>query len=180
MSRIKTWGIVVLLTGCASPEKTSERTTASGYEVNKREYDRYRGSGHAKFEYDDHRPAFGTLDNSKVFGNREDRKLARVLSDHRQALFESRLFDTGVDSAAGVDCNKVMKRVHRTPQGRCYFHRYTTDERLQGHLRDQDRHLVTSVMMGSHGQRFGRNFNQGVSNDATLSDIMTPNPLEIS
>lgn len=164
----------LFLSACSSSsDKSHDRKIASDeIGFTKEEYYKNRGNGHSKFDYDGYKPGKGKFLKTMLSG--ENRKLVKVSGGHRQYLFENNLFDTGSDNESGVDCNEVMKRVHRTPTGTCYFHN------MGDKLSKRDKDLALDVMMGSRDQRFGRNFPAKVANKASRADMMNPNPLEIS
>jgi len=163
----------------AQPPANLHEVTADG--ISAEDYYKNRGGPHTKFEFDGDKPGLVSLGGdrtlTRTFSKKENRAMAKVLSSKRTYLLENNLFDTGVDNPSGVDCTKVMKRVHRSAQGRCYFHNYP------GKIREQDKDLAHQVMMGSVQQRFGRNIDAKTSNEViekNQEDLMTPNPLEIS
>ncbi len=164
----------LFLSACSSSsDKPHDRKIASDeIGFTKKEYYQNRGNGHSKFDYDGYKPGKGKFIKTMLSG--KNRKLVKVSGGHRQYLFENNLFDTGSDNKSGVDCNEVMKTVHRTPMGRCYFHN------MEDKLSKRDKDLALDVMMGSRDQRFGRNFPSKVANKASRADMMNPNPLEIS
>ncbi len=147
---MKIWYFLIttfLIAGCTNfSNGPKSRKVASSDEVGftKEEYYSDRGKGHAKFSYDGYKPGRGKF--TKTLLSKENRKFTKVSGGHRQYLFENNLFDTGSDNESGVDCTKVMKRVHRTPLGRCYFHN------MEDKLDDRDKELALDVMMGSREQ----------------------------
>ena len=167
--------LMVLSASCSSlNDEKPERKTASNDEelVSREKYYEKRGSPHNKFQNDDYH---GTLPGVvKSVTKKGNVGYIGVLSKLRQNLFENQLFDTGTDNESGIDCTKIMNRVHRTPMGRCYFHN------LERKLPKRDKKLAKEVMMGSLGQRFGRNVTPDRSNKSFQESMMDPNPLEIS
>jgi hypothetical protein len=162
----------LLVSSACSNLNEDSRKTASEEVVSKEDYYAKRGSPHAKFRYDGYRGNFGKAVKS-VFSKGNIGYMG-VASDLRQNLFENSLFDTGTDNGSGVDCNLVMKRIHRSPMGRCYFNG------LERVLPERDKKLASEVMMGSLNQRFGRNSTADMSNKSLREDMLHPNPLEIS
>jgi len=157
----------------SSPEDMKEHVADSKRRVMKRksrDYYNNRSSGGANFSYDGYKSEAG-----KFLGplkSKANRKFTSEAGKRRQELFEKNLFDTGVDKSENSDCKKMMKKVHRTAQGECYFYNVK--------VADRDLHLAKQVMMGSLNQRFGRNIEKERSNAHSRQDLMSPNPLEIS
>lgn len=162
----------IVISSCSS-NYVQDRNVASETKEEKqkaKDYYSKRGEPGVNFGYDGYTGDKGKF--IKAMSYRKNRKFTSEAGSRRQELFEKNLFDTGVDSKDSDYCKQEMKRVHRTARGECYF--YNTK------VTDKDIHLANQVMMGSLGQRFGRNIEQGLSNKHSRQDIMNPNPLEIS
>lgn len=168
--------VLLLLISCSS-NKDARRDVSSDNrseeEANK-DYWANRGKGWAKFSYDGYT---GKKNKFKFIGAvtpKENRKFSFELSGRRQQLLDENLFDTGVSPNAEMDCGKIMKRVHRTPYGNCYF--YNNED----HLTEKDKKLANQLRIGAFNERFGRNTKADDANKAADADLMKPNPLEVS
>ena len=173
MSKFKLFVLGVILASCSSSNNGSRNVANKKPVVSKSKYYSHRGQKEpAKFNYD------GYHAQIKLFGKAiikpDNIKFLGTAGKLRQHLFENNLHDTGTDKVNNVDCNKVMYIKRRTPEGRCYFHG------LLKKLSKRDKKLAYDVMMGSKGQRFGRNTSTTDANEASATDITTPNPFEIS
>ena len=151
----------------SSFDKLSKEEKAKNYWEN-------RGGKWSKFDYDGYSGKVNKVKFIKAIGNKKNRKLSLEISKRRQGLLEENLFDTGVTPNHKIDCDKIMKRVHRTPYGNCYFHNY------ESKLSKRDKDLSNKLRMGAFNERFGRNMNPDDSNKAGKVDIMKTNPLEVS
>lgn len=134
-----------------------------------------RGRDWAKFKYDGYTGKKNKLKFVKsVVLSPKNIKFSSELSGRRQKLLEENLFDTGVSPNEDIDCEKIMKRVHRTPYGECYFYKYGK------HLNEEDKHMAEQLRIGANNERFGRNVTTDAHDKANKQDLMNPSPLEIS
>lgn len=100
----------------------------------------------------------------------EDRNAMDVkeLSDRYTSLTANNLHDTGSEEGDPAACKEVMKTLHRTADGSCYF----ADQKQFNKLN----------RMGSNDARFGRN-SRPLNADATKSavqNLLEPNPRLVS
>ncbi len=169
--------LVLMGAGC-STHNDVERTPSSAKERSEEEanadYWNHRGKDWAKFSYDGYTGKKNKIKFLGAVAPKENRDFSFELSGRRQQLFEENLFDTGVSPNEKIDCAKIMKRVHRTPYGECYFYGQ------EDNLNERDKNLVNQMRIGAHGERFGRNFKSDTTNKALKDDMMSPNPLEVS
>ena len=206
MKHFKFFALGLILASCSSNTTSDQKRNIAASEegpvVSKETYYQHRGQEKSiKWTYDGYHSQWYLFGKAMLKGdNRDFLKTGTAL---RQSLMEQNLHDTGVDKAqdsfaknhakltqnmlannlhsTGVDmpenmpdCNKVMYMKRRTPDGSCYFHN------LGRVLTPRDKKLAMDVLMGSKGQRFGRNTKQDTANAASRKDIMEPNPFEIS
>ncbi|MFT6630335.1 MAG: hypothetical protein ACJAS4_000271 [Bacteriovoracaceae bacterium] len=176
----------LIISSCSSTKDNSKRDVAGGNMgdastgVSEADYKKDRGQkAPIKFSYDGYEAQklkfLRTVVNPlHPIESKRNLDFLNTGTSLRQNLFENNLTDTGVDEAFNVDCSKVMKMKRRTPTGNCYFHG------LEDTLSEQDKDLATQVMMGAHGQRFGRNTQPHAANKASRKDIMEPNPFMVS
>ncbi|MCO4793614.1 MAG: hypothetical protein KC493_07875 [Bacteriovoracaceae bacterium] len=172
------FAVLLAFTSCSSnKEVLTNRELSSIKERSSEEADKAywkrRGKDWVKFEYDGYTGKKNKLKFLKTIASVKNIKMSSELSGRRQQLFEENLFDTGVSANKSINCDKVMKRVHRTPYGECYFHKYD-------HLSDRDVQFTNQLRMGAKGERFGRNIDADKIAQASKQDLMKPNPLEIS
>jgi len=163
--------------GCSTNnevERNPSSTKARSAEEAKSDYWEYRGKDWSKFGYDGYTGKKNKLKFLGAVGSKANRDYSFELSGRRQELLDENLFDTGVSPNNKIDCASIMKRVHRTPYGECYF--YGHEDKLS----DKDKELANMLRMGATGERFGRNFKSDTTNKALKEDFMTPNPLEVS
>ncbi len=153
-----------------NPSSTKDRSEAQA----KEDYWKHRGKDWSKFEYDGYSGRKNKFKFLGAVGSKKNRDYSFELSGRRQQLFEENLYDTGVSPNEKIDCATIMKRVHRTAYGECYFHGN------EEHLTDKDKNLTQMLRMGANGERFGRNFKSDTTNKALKEDLMKPNPLEVS
>lgn len=178
VSKVSVFLVLLLAASACTSNKNVRRKISSqddrSQEEKDKDYWEKRGAGWTKFEYDGYQG--GKLDGKfrKAVLGKGNLPYTFELSNRRQQLFEENLFDTGVTANAEIDCGKIMKRVHRTPYGECYFHNN------EDHLSDQDKHLANQLRIGAFNERFGRNMKADDVNEASKQDLMTPSPLEIS
>ncbi|MBT3586697.1 MAG: hypothetical protein HN509_17435, partial [Halobacteriovoraceae bacterium] len=106
-------------------------------------YWKNRGAGWSKFKYDGYTGKKNKIKFIKTLASKKNRKFSFELSGRRQQLLEENLFDTGVSPNGALECDKIMKRVHRTPFGNCYFYGNEKD------ITDDDKNLVGMLRMGA-------------------------------
>ncbi|MBK23225.1 MAG: hypothetical protein CME70_04390 [Halobacteriovorax sp.] len=138
------------------------------------DYWKNRGRDWAKFKYDGYSGKKNKLKFVKTIASPKNLKFSKELSGRRQALLEENLYDTGVSPNEKIDCDKIMKRVHRSAYGECYFYKY------EKHLTDRDKKLANQLRMGANNERFGRNITTDAHDKANKQSLMNPSPLEIS
>lgn len=177
MLKKKSLWLVMLLLAASCSNNDVKRNVSSddrSDEEAAKDYWKNRGAGWSKFEYDGYNGK--KLDGKfrKALTGKGNLGYTSELSSRRQQLFEENLFDTGVTANAEIDCSQVMKRVHRTAQGECYFHGN------EEHLTDRDKKLANQLRIGAFNERFGRNMKADPTNEALDKDLMDPSPLEIS
>ena len=171
------WAAVLLLAAACSSNKDVVRKVSSddrSEEQATKDYWEKRGKGWSKFSYDGYSGKKNKFKFIGAVGSKENRDFSFELSGRRQQLFEENLYDAGVSPNEKIDCESVMKRVHRTAYGECYFHNH------EEHLTDRDKKLANQLRIGAVHERFGRNVSPGESNEAADKDLMKPNPLEVS
>ncbi|CAM9892824.1 unnamed protein product, partial [Chrysoparadoxa australica] len=167
--------LALVAAGCSNNDvKRNVSSDGRSEEEATKDYWEKRGKGWTKFEYDGYNGK--KLDGKfrKALFGKGNLGYTSELSSRRQQLFEENLFDTGVTANAEIDCGTIMKRVHRTPYGNCYFHGN------EKHLNDRDKHLANQLRIGAFNERFGRNMKAEDANKAADADLMDPSPLEIS
>ncbi len=171
--------ILVLVLASCTGNKNIKRELSSEKDPRTKEqadqdYWEHRGKDWSKFGYDGYTGKKNKLKFVGAVGSKSNLKYSLELSGRRQELLEENLFDTGVSPNENIDCDKVMKRVHRSAYGDCYFHKNPE------HLSDKDKNLTNQLRMGAVHQRFGRNINPDTIAETSKQDLMTPSPLEIS
>jgi hypothetical protein len=169
--------ILLFLSACSS-HITNKREISSldrrSHHEAEQAYWNKRGRDWAKFSYDGYSGKRNKLKFLRATSSPKNIAFSLELSKRRQELFDVNLFDTGVSENADLDCSQVMKRVHRTPYGECYFYN------IEDNLSDRDKTLANQLRMGALNERFGRNITATDENKAAQLDLMTPSPLEIS
>jgi len=170
--------LLLLGTSCSTNKKDNLRELSSEDSRSKEEasedYWKHRGKDWSKFEYDGYSGKKNKFKFVGAVASKANRDFSFELSGRRQQLLDENLFDTGVSPNPEINCDKVMKRVHRTAYGECYFAKNVH------HLSDKDKNLASQLRMGAVNERFGRNVNPDDVNKATKADLMKPSPLEIS
>ncbi len=170
--------LLILAAGCSTSNDVDLNRAPTSSDRSESEADKAywekRGKDWSKFEYDGYTGKKNKLKFIGAVASKKNRDFSFELAGRREQLFEENLFDTGVTPNGKLDCASVMKRVHRTSSGECYF--YNSEE----HVTDRDKNLVNMLRMGANGERFGRNMKSEDSNKALKEDMMKPNPLEVS
>ncbi len=171
--------LMLLVLAACSTNENRERSLSSSSDSRsesqaEQDYWEKRGKGWSKFEYDGYTGKKNKLKFIGAVASKKNRDFSFEASDRRQKLLDENLFDTGVSPNTELDCGKVMKRVHRTAYGECYFHGNEKD------LTDRDKKLANQLRAGAVHERFGRNTKASESNEALKNDLMKPNPLEVS